>query len=197
MKKYRLKKHAYINWIVVLIFLMIALICVNIGYSLWSTKLNIFGKVTLDLNLPHLEVTLLKNSDEAYVALPENSGFTLVRDEYSDNTLTTTVRSNNLEEMQERFKISFSMKNTSKTDELYIDGKINLVEQSSNGAISNISTNLSKGIIENGQVDTFNFFADVDKTAIDSSAYYKYEITYTSNNIKKNFYYVINILPAE
>ena len=47
MKKYRLKKRNYINWIIVLIFIMIALIFVNIGYSLWSTRLNIFGNVTL------------------------------------------------------------------------------------------------------------------------------------------------------
>jgi len=43
----------------------------------------------------------------------------------------------------------------------------------------------------------FNFSADIDTNMMDGSIYYKYEIIYSVNGIKKNFYYTINILPIE
>lgn len=162
MGKYKLKKHTYINWVIVLIFLMIALIFINIGYSLWTTKLNIFGKVTLDLNVPQLEVTVPKATSNSYIHMQENNGFKIIRDEYSENTLTTTIKIDETQEKLDKLKLTFSMKNISKTDENYIDGKASLVEHSSDNAISNVFANLSKGIIENGSSDTFNFSADIE-----------------------------------
>lgn len=90
------------------------------------------------------------------------------------------------------------MKNISKNGDLYTDGNIKLIESSNYGdAISNVSTNLSKETIESGGVDTFSFYADIDRTLLQSGSYYKYEIIYNDNGIKKNFYYTINILPNE
>lgn len=198
MKKYRLKKHNYINWIIVLIFIMIALIFVNIGYSLWSTRLNIFGNVTLDLNRPHLEVTVPLIEGGRYINLNDNSGFDFVRDEYNGNSLVTTLRVIDIGQALNSLRVSFNMQNFSKNDQVYVDGGINLIDYSNNNNVaSNVSGYLSKGIIESGDADTFNFYADINREMMDGSIYYKYEIIYNSNGIKKNFYYTINILPIE
>lgn len=66
MKKYKLRKKSYINAIVILIFLLVATGAINIGYSLWSSKLNIFGKVTLDLEVPNLEISILQKENGRY-----------------------------------------------------------------------------------------------------------------------------------
>lgn len=198
MKKYGLKKHNYINWIIVLIFIMIALIFVNIGYSLWSTRLNIFGNVTLDLNRPHLEVTVPLIEGGRYVNLDDNSCFNFVKDEYNGNSLVTTLRVANAEDSISRLKVSFNMRNLSKNDELYVDGGINLIDYSNNNNVaSNVNSYLSKGIIGSGESDVFTFSADINREMMDGSVYYKYEIIYNINGIKKNFYYMINILPIE
>lgn len=200
MKKYRLKKHNYINWIIVLIFVMIALIFVNIGYSMWSTRLNIFGKVTLDLNRPYLEVTVPVVEGGRYIDFSDGSGFEFVKDEYSGNSLVTTLRATNIGErnLTNNLRVSFNMQNLSKNDELYVEGNIKLVDYSNNnGAASNVNYYLSKGIIESGESDDFNFFTDINREMMDGSIYYKYEIIYSINGIKKNFYYTINILPIE
>lgn len=198
MKKYRLKKRNYINWIIVLIFIMIALIFVNIGYSLWSTRLNILGNVTLDLNRPHLEITIPVAEGGRYISLNDNSGFDFIKDEYNGNSLVTTLRATDTEQALGSLRVSFNMKNLSKNDQLYVDGGINLIDYSNNNNVaSNVNGYLSKGIIESGEFDVFTFSADIDKEMMDGSIYYKYEIIYNSNGIKKNFYYMINILPIE
>lgn len=66
MKKYKLRKKSYINAIVILIFLLVVTGAINIGYSLWSSKLNIFGKVTLDLEVPNLEISILQKENGRY-----------------------------------------------------------------------------------------------------------------------------------
>ncbi len=66
MKKYKLRKKSYVNAIVILAFLVIATSAVNIGYSLWSSKLNISGKVTLDLEVPDLDVSILQKENGKY-----------------------------------------------------------------------------------------------------------------------------------
>jgi hypothetical protein len=198
MKKYRLKKRNYINWIIVLIFIMIALIFVNIGYSLWSTRLNIFGNVTLDLNRPHLDVSVPAVQGGRYVNIEENAGFEFVKDEYSANSLVTTLRANGSDITANRLKVSFGMRNLSKTDDMYMEGTVKLIDYSNNNsAASNVSGYLARGIIESGESDIFNFSADIDTNMMDGSIYYKYEIIYSVNGIKKNFYYTINILPIE
>lgn len=69
MKKYKLRKRYYSNAIIVLAFLIIALVTINIGYSLWSTKLNIAGKVTLELEVPYLDVSVVKLENDNYVSV--------------------------------------------------------------------------------------------------------------------------------
>lgn len=186
------------NWIIVLIFIMIALIFVNIGYSLWSTRLNIFGNVTLDLNRPHLDVSVSAVQGGRYVNIEENAGFEFVKDEYSANSLVTTLRANGSDITANRLKVSFGMRNLSKTDDMYMEGTVKLIDYSNNNsAASNVSGYLARGIIESGESDIFNFSADIDTNMMDGSIYYKYEIIYSVNGIKKNFYYTINILPIE
>lgn len=198
MKKYKLKKHNYMNWIIVLIFIMIALIFVNIGYSLWSTRLNIFGNVTLDLNRPHLDVSVPITQGGRYVSFENNEGFDFIKDEYSGNSLATTLRVAGSEMVSNSLRLSFGMRNLSKTDDMYMEGTVKLIDYSNNnGAASNVSGYLARGIIESGESDVFNFSADIDTNMMDGSIYYKYEIIYSVNGIKKNFYYTINILPIE
>lgn len=198
MKKYRLKKHNYMNWIIVLIFIMIALIFVNIGYSLWSTRLNIFGNVTLDLNRPHLDVSVPITQGGRYISFENNEGFDFIKDEYSGNSLATTLRVSGSEMVSNSLRLSFGMRNLSKTDDMYMEGTVKLIDYSNNNsAASNVSGYLARGIIESGESDVFNFSADIDTDMMDGSIYYKYEIIYSINGIKKNFYYTINILPTE
>lgn len=198
MKKYRLKKRNYINWIIVLIFIMIALIFVNIGYSLWSTRLNIFGNVTLDLNRPHLDVSVPITQGGRYISFENNEGFDFIKDEYSGNSLSTTLRVSGSEMVSNSLRLSFGMRNLSKTDDMYMEGTVKLIDCSNNNsAASNVSGYLARGIIESGESDVFNFSADIDTDMMDGSVYYKYEIIYSINGIKKNFYYTINILPTE
>ena len=90
------------------------------------------------------------------------------------------------------------MRNLSKTDDMYMEGTVKLIDYSNNNsAASNVSGYLARGIIESGESDIFNFSADIDANMMDGSIYYKYEIIYSVNGIKKNFYYTINILPIE
>lgn len=90
------------------------------------------------------------------------------------------------------------MKNISKNGNLYTDGKIKLIDSSSyNDAISDVTTNLSKNTIESGGVDIFTFSANINRTLLPNSSYYKYEISYNENGVKKKFYYTINILLNE
>lgn len=200
MGKYKLKKTTYINWIIILIFLLSALICVNIGYSLWSSKLNIFGKVDLELNTPHLDVVIPQISTGKYINL-NSSDFVFVKDEYVENSLTTVVRvkDSNIENTigNKELSINFAMKNLSKNDGMYTDGSLILLDYSRSNDMSSFSANLSKGTIESGSLDNFNFYANIDSELLDKSIYYKYEIVYKVDGVKKNFYYTISILPAE
>lgn len=124
--------------------------------------------------------------------------FDIYKDQISENNLTTTLKISNSSENIRNINASFSMKNISKNGDLYTDGKVKLVEHSKNvEAISNVSANLSKSVIESGNVDMFNFRTDIDRTILENSAYYKYEIVYNVNGIQKNFYYTINIIPVE
>lgn len=124
--------------------------------------------------------------------------FDIYKDQISENNLTTTLKISNSSENIRNINASFSMKNISKNGDLYTDGKVKLVEHSKNvEAISNVSANLSKSVIESGNVDMFNFRTDIDRTILENSAYYKYEIAYNVNGIQKNFYYTINIIPVE
>lgn len=195
MKKYRFRKQNYASWTVILIFLLVALIFVNIGYSLWSTKLDVFGNVRLELNIPNLEITIPITEGERRVNLYDSDGFLFVKDEYSENSLITTLKIMESDNSIQNLRLSFSMKNMSQNDELYVDGKVKLVEQSN---ISNVASDvyayLSKGIIETGNADVFNFSADINKEMMDSNIYYKYEISYNIDGVNKNFFYIVNIL---
>lgn len=198
MKKYKLRKKYYSNVILVLAFLVATLVTINIGYSLWSTKLNISGKVTLDLEVPYLDVSIVKLENGHYSKCNGIAEFDSYKDEISENVLVTTLKISSQENENRNINTSFSMKNISKNGDLYTDGKVKLIEHSKNvDAITNISTNLSKSIIESGNVDVFNFKADVDRTILEDNAYYKYEIIYNVNGIQKNFYYTVNIMPVE
>lgn len=66
MKKYKLRKKSYINAIVILIFLVVVAGAINVGYSLWSSKLNISGKVSLNLEVPNLDVSILQTGAKRY-----------------------------------------------------------------------------------------------------------------------------------
>lgn len=124
--------------------------------------------------------------------------FDIYKDQISENNLTTTLKISNSSENIRNINASFSMKNISKNGDLYTDGKVKLVEHSKNvEAISNVSVNLSKSVIESGNIDIFNFRTDIDRTILENSAYYKYEIIYNVNGIQKNFYYTVNIVPTE
>lgn len=198
MKKYKLRKKYYSNVILVLAFLVATLVTINIGYSLWSTKLNISGKVTLDLEVPYLDVSIVKLENGHYSKCNGIAEFDSYKDEISENVLVTTLKISSQENENRNINTSFSMKNISKNGDLYTDGKVKLIEHSKNvDAITNISANLSKSIIESGNVDVFNFKADVDRTILEDNAYYKYEIIYNVNGIQKNFYYTVNIMPVE
>lgn len=198
MKKYKLRKKYYSNVILVLAFLVATLVTINIGYSLWSTKLNISGKVTLDLEVPYLDVSIVKLENGHYSKCNGIAEFDSYKDEISENVLVTTLKISSQENENRNINTSFSMKNISKNGDLYTDGKVKLIEHSKNvDAITNISANFSKSIIESGNVDVFNFKADVDRTTLEDNAYYKYEIIYNVNGIQKNFYYTVNIMPVE
>lgn len=71
-KKYRLKKRHSISALTVIIVAIVTVIIMNVGYSLWSSKLNIYGKVTLDFEPPPIEVVVPARENNIYT---EHTGF--------------------------------------------------------------------------------------------------------------------------
>lgn len=67
-RKYRLKKRHSISALMIIIVAIVTVIVMNIGYSLWSSKLNIYGKVTLDFDPPPIEVVVPAKGSNVYTS---------------------------------------------------------------------------------------------------------------------------------
>lgn len=202
-KRYSLKKRHAMSTLTIILVVIIFLIVMNVGYSLWSSKLNITGEVSLDFDPPAIETEVILN-DSRYVnigGITNDSGtvlFDIVSEEYKSNNLVTTlkVHKNTLSDwISTDIIASFSLKNTSKEGYVYTDGKVTLVEVSNPGeALKNVSANIVPTNVSSNQSSAFNFSASVNRAEIKDSAYYKYAITYKVNGIERYFFYTIKIL---
>lgn len=202
-KRYSLKKRHAMSTLTIILVVIIFLIVMNVGYSLWSSKLNITGEVSLDFDPPAIETEVILN-DNRYVnigGITNDSGtvlFDIVSEEYKSNNLVTTlkVHKNALSDwISTDIIANFSLKNTSKEGYVYTDGKVTLVEVSNPGeALKNVSANIVPTNVSSNQSSVFNFSASINRAEIKDSAYYKYAITYKVNGIERFFFYTIKIL---
>lgn len=202
-KRYSLKKRHAMSTLTIILVVIILLIVMNVGYSLWSSKLNITGEVSLDFDPPAIETEVILN-DNRYVnigGITNDSGtvlFDIVSEEYKSNNLVTTlkVHKNTLSDwISTDIIANFSLKNTSKEGYVYTDGKVTLVEVSNPGeALKNVSANIVPTNVSSNQSSVFNFSASINRAEIKDSAYYKYAITYKVNGIERFFFYTIKIL---
>lgn len=202
-KRYSLKKRHAMSTLTIILVVIIFLIVMNVGYSLWSSKLNITGEVSLDFDPPAIETEVILN-DNRYVnigGITNDSGtvlFDIVSEEYKSNNLVTTlkVHKNALSDwISTDIIANFSLKNTSKEGYVYTDGKVTLVEVSNPGeALKNVSANIVPTNVSSNQNSVFNFSASINRAEIKDSAYYKYAITYKVNGIERFFFYTIKIL---
>lgn len=197
MRRRRRLRKTYVSTTLIFIFILIMLLLVSVGYSLWSSKLNISGEVTLNMEEQALEMDVQKNSLGNFVSLYDNQNFEVISENYVENVLTTVVKINSGIEIlqEEKLNISFEIKNVSENAELYSDGIVELVEYSGNNSITDVAGSISEKTVMAGDIASFNFSALVDLENINSDSYYKYRITYMVDGVKKSFYYVLKILP--
>ena len=203
-KKYSLKRKHTMSTLAIILIVLAFLVVMNVGYSLWSSKLNISGTVTLDLDPPAIEASVIPNADNIYVnvsGLTNDSGtelFDLVSEEYKKNELVTTLRvhKNSLSDwISSDLMVNFSLKNTSENGYVYTDGKVSQLEVSNPGeALKNVSATVVPATVSANQSSVFNFSASVNRSEVKGSAYYKYAITYKVNGIERYFFYTIKIL---
>ncbi len=196
-KRYKLS----VFWVAVLI--TASLLIVSTGYALWSTRLNISGKVDLSLDRPVLNVSIVPIGNGRYTRFLENGdsdtaaidAVESVSDVYENDSLTTTVRvnSNNAVSGVKKMEISFDMKNVSSGT--YTDGKILSVETSNpGGAISGAELRLEPGNVGPGNTITASFSADMNLNELNGMSYFRYEIRYDENGITKCFYFTVKII---
>ena len=185
-------------------FVIVILAVLNTGYALWSSKLNIYGKVDLSLNPPKLEVTVPSTGNGMFtqhVGFSSDLGewFDFVSDEYTEDSLITTIRVHSSAGAASDTKdigINFSIKNTSSNGNVYTAGKITNTETSNpGGAVSGIATKLSSTRIGSGESAVFSFSASVNRSEIRNSTYFKYAISYVDNGVTRYFFYTVKILP--
>lgn len=198
--KYRLKKRYTLSLMSIVIAIMVVTVIMTTGYALWGTKLNISGEAIADMDPAYLRlnVELSNVGTGRYTTLTDSeNGFLFVSDSYSDNSLVTTIRAQKNIEMIPII-VSFNMKNNSAEGNLYTDGVISKIDISNQGgAISDEECLISKTQISSGNAVRVDFSADVDCEKLVSPTYFKYEISYKENNVKKYFYYTIRLLPKE
>ena len=124
--------------------------------------------------------------------------FDFVSDEYSDNSLTTTIKVHkNLGTawFSSNLNVGFSLKNNSQSGIIYTNGKVTQLEVSNPGAsVSNVSATILPTTITSGESATFTFAAKVDRSSVKNSTYYKYAITYDVNGVERYFFYTLKIL---
>ena len=204
-KRYKLKRRYSISVFSILVITIALLGTLNIGYSLWSSKLNISGKVTLDEVPQPLDVSLISNGNGGYITntgfqTEEGTWFDFISDEYIDNSLITTIKvheNSNIDWFSSDIMITFSMKNTSNEGYLYSDGKVSLMEFSDSGkAVNNVTTNILPPNLETGKTSSMVFSATINRNDIKENTYYKYAVTYNVDGLTRYFYYTIKILPA-
>lgn len=196
-KRYKLS----VFWVAVLI--TASLLIVSTGYALWSTRLNISGKVDLSLNRPALNVSIVPIGNGRYTRFLENGDVdtaTLdiiesVSDVYENDSLTTTVKVNSATEVDEvkNFGISFDLKNVSSGT--ITDGKVLNIETSNpGGAVSGAELRLKPGNVASGSTTTVFYSAGVNVNELKGLSYYRYEIRYDENGITKCFYFTVRIV---
>jgi len=202
-RRYRLKKKYSIRALIIILMIIGILIVMNVGYSLWSTKLNIYGKVTLDFDPPPLEITAVPNGNNEYIS---GSGFQVgmfkvldfISDEYSGNSLITTLRVHEnygMAYFATDLAVRFTLKNTSSEGYVYTDGEVTQLEVSNpDRAVTNVSASILPNTISSGGTADFNFSARLDRRDMRQDVYYKYAITFNVNGVKKYFFYTIKIL---
>ena len=203
-RKYKIKKRHRISALAIISAVIVVLIVMNTGYSLWSSKLNIYGKVTLNYEPPPIDVKVPTTEENKYTTtsgMTNGMGITwfdFVSDEYSGNSLTTTIKVHKnfgTAWFSSNLNVGFSLKNNSQSGIIYTNGKVTQLEVSNPGAsVSNVSATILPTTITSGESETFTFAAKVDRSSVKNSTYYKYAITYDVNGVERYFFYTLKIL---
>lgn len=116
-KRYKMKKKYSVSVAIIVIVAIATALAMNIGYSLFGSKLNIYGKVNLKSQSDKLEMSVLSKSENVYTEILgiDNSELEFISDEYVDNTLTTTFRKekdvNNIDDFN--LEVKFILRNDS------------------------------------------------------------------------------------
>ena len=203
-RKYKIKKRHRISALAIISAVIVVLIVMNTGYSLWSSKLNIYGKVTLNYEPPPIDVKVPTTEENKYTTtsgMTNGMGITwfdFVSDEYSGNSLTTTIKVHKnfgTAWFSSNLNVGFSLKNNSQSGIIYTNGKVTQLEVSNPGAsVSNVSATILPTTITSEESATFTFAAKVDRSSVKNSTYYKYAITYDVNGVERYFFYTLKIL---
>lgn len=191
----------------ILLPVLVLLIVMNTGYSLWSSKLNIRTKVSLDYKAPALDIVVPKQDSGQYVATTGfvnatgTTTFDLISEEYYSNSLVTTIKVHQEDGIAlhaSNITVGFIMKNTSNEGHLYTNGKTEQTESSySKNAITKISATVSPTTISSGDSAEFKISARINSRNLQDATYFKYTITYEVDGVTKYFYYTLKILPPD
>ena len=150
-KKNRKKKASILKARYLAILLIIIVICIAVGYSYWSTSLNIIGTVTaskpaLDVEVPpptEVDGVPRYSTNTNLTALGYDI-YKVVEEKYERNTITTTiqhVKKQSTSWFYVKPTITLKIENATSSD--YLNGTIELIEYSD---ANNIFTNRTQTI---------------------------------------------------
>lgn len=185
--------------------MMIICIAMATGYSMFNEKLTIHGTAIAKMEEEEIIVPPAGTDENgvdrfsATTSVENLFGMELLRvtkEECVGNSITTTM------EVVSRFallprtlEITLQIQNGSKYT--FTNGKIELVESADSGnAFTPRSQTLSTVTVEPGATTTANMSGTINVGRIETGTYYKYKISFDSEDGKvKEFYYTLKLEP--
>lgn len=202
----KLKKKYVISLISIIVPIIIVLLIMNGGYSMWTSKLNIAGRVTLEKKETKLEVSPIAIEGGRYINYSgfsngETVYFKWNGDSIDENSLSSNISVENANNNKAvDFSISFTLKNNSSDGVSYTGGTIIQDKKVDSGnAIKSSSYTLSNSELNSGDSTTVKLNYSVQRKSINSGTYIRYIIKYdtqgTVEPVPYYYYYTIYISP--
>ena len=199
-KGYKLRRNTKspVKLLFIAFIIIIVIIFMNTGYSLWQSKLNINGNVELVNTLEDKKLDVVLNSlngrYETITGVGRHTNIEFVSDVLQDNKLTSTLRVKK-KNGTSNIGISMHLKNHNSEKANYTEGKtIKYEVLDSNGAITNNSSSVPSSI-RYRSTGTYRQNLSVDLTKISTPVHCTTCISYLVNGVERHFYYTLKILP--
>ena len=203
--KIRIKKKYVVSILTLIIPIVIAILIMNGGYSIWSSKLNISGKVHLEKEETKLSVVPLVVENGRYINYSgfEDNGtayFSWRNDSYYENNMSSNIQVKNDSSDSKNISISFKLRNDSTQGITYKNGTIMVDKKVDSGnAIKSNSYSISKTELNAGDTTTVQLNYTIQTDLINNGTYIKYLIKYdveeSFGTVPYYYYYTLYLAP--